>query len=700
MSERESTGFHPTLPEDLKALKKDDTFLVEGPTGSYRQESPEGVYHRNCRMIASSHLMLDGKPLVYLGDSVRPERQEHRCDYTNPDGWLLGDLPVSQGVVLVSRTKILGAGTLNEDLRVRNYGSRPLRLELCLANQPDFKDIFEVRNWLAPLSREITRSPGKGRFGWRYEGLDQESRSVKLSVSGGAAVDRDGAVVWNLDLDPHSTARLRATYSFSCGGEDKKAVSKEWHVASEVRAGNARVQTWLHRSREDLKLLATSTRFGPFPYAGVPWFSAMFGRDALITAIETLWLWPELGATVLQVLAAKQATEHDAGREAQPGKILHEARFSERTNLGHLPFDRYYGAVDSAPLFMMLAAAYYRRTGDRSVMRKIRPALENAMAWMEGEGAPCGDGLLRYDSHNELGLTHQGWRDAEDAIFHPDGRKAKAPIALVEAQAYLVAALRGWSELLRTMFGDPENALLYAEKAEEASKELRRLFWDRQERFFSPALDGASRPTRFLCSSAGHVLWAGAASQADAYYVSQKLFWTDFWSGWGVRTVPKGQPYYNPLSYHNGAVWPHDTMIAAIGAARYGDREPALRVFESLLEVAAGDSMYRLPELFSGLTRYEGDPRPLRFATACSPQAWACAVPFGLLQALLGLEFSALEGRITLRRPCLPEMLPSLSLKGLSFGGGTVDLEIRREGGSVAVISARKPDGVSIEVLI
>lgn len=703
MSGPDASGYHPTLPEDLRVLKSDDTFLVESSHGSYSGSGAEGVYHRNCRVVASSRLLLDDRPMVFLGDSLRSERSQHRCDYTNHNDWRGGgDPPLGQGALLVSRTKTLDAGRLDEDLRVRNYSHLPLRFRLHLRNAPDFADIFEVRNWLEPWEREASFcQDGKLGGRWEYKGQDGQTRSVGVVPTGELAlVGGDGGVTWHLEIASMESLRLRVSYYFQCGSEPRAGARKRWAPEAEVQARNAKVESWLVRSRQDLVMLCTATREGPFPYAGVPWFSAMFGRDALITAHETLWLWPEVAAAVLRGLACHQAQANDPSREEQKGKILHEARFSERTNLEHLPFGRYYGAVDSAPLFLMLAAAYYRRTGDRALLRSLRDNLEQAVRWMDGEGAPGGDGLLRYQSHNRLGLTHQGWRDAEDALFFPNGRPLKGPIALVEAQAYAVAAWRGWSDLLRVMDADESRADAYLHKAEAAAEALRKRFWSRQDGSFLPALDGASRPMRFLCSSAGHVLWAGAARPSEALSVASKLFSHPFWSGWGVRTVAKGQPRYNPLSYHNGAVWPHDTMLCAVGAARYGDKRPALMAFEALLEVAAADSAYRLAELFSGLTRQESDRKPLRFATACSPQAWACVVPYGLLQAMLGLEFCALSRKVVLRHPVLPDCLPALTLRGLKFGDGELSLTLTRDRQTVSITSVEKPAGVSLEVVM
>lgn len=704
MEHTEYSGFHPTLPEDLRVLKSDDTFLAEGMTGSFPGQGPEGVYHRNCRVIASSALLLDGRPPVVLGDSVRSEGDEHRCEYTNPDGWTGGEEKgLSQGAVLISRKKKLISGGLVEDLRLRNYAGHPVRLSLELHNRPDFRDIFEVRNWLKPLDRSITSEAGiRGRHSWSYQGRDGESRKVTLTATGpGTMVTPKGSVCWNCTVEPGVPLRLRVSYAFQCGRSEKKRASlPTWEPKARMVASHSKMDAWLARSLADLQMLSTATSHGPFPYAGVPWFSALFGRDALITSLETLWLWPELSAAVLRVLADGQCRETDPAREGEPGKILHESRFSERTNMQDLPFGSYYGAVDSTPLYLILAAEYYRRTGDRKLLRQLRESLEKAVAWMECKAAENEHGLLCYLSHNELGLTHQGWRDAEDAIFHPDGRKPTGALALVEAQGYHIWAQRSWGHLLTTMYGDEEAGLRYLTRAKETAQRVSRLFWDRKNRFFHPALDGRFRPTRFLCSSAGHMLWAGASAESEAQHVIERLFGEQFWSGWGVRTVAKGPPYYNPLSYHRGAVWPHDTMLCAVGAAKYGYKEPALRTFLALFDVATSDPGYRLSELFSGLTRQEGDRKPLRFATACSPQAWACAVPFGLVKAMLGLEFSALEKRIFLRGPSLPPELESLEIKGLEFGGGSVDLTLRREDGTVAVTSVEKPPGVTVEVLM
>lgn len=676
------TNFHPTLQRDLRTLKCEEAFLVERPSGCFETKDMGGLYFQNCRYVCQSDLFLDGAPPVFLDDEVHPETTSHRCEYTNPEGWSCEGSPCGQGVVFITRTKTLTSNGLKEELKVRNYGLCPIHITITLKNCPDFEDMFETRHWLQPVSRDITVETSERSALWEYLGKDNTVRRLELTLQDSGYVNSSREAEWSLTLEPSGCQTLIAEYRFLTGESSSEEVPGPAGVfACQLRSPNPSVDRWLHRSAEDLEMLCTTLEGENYPYAGLPWFSALFGRDALWVALESLWMWPKLARGILKTLARFQAHHTDPSIEAEPGKVLHERRPSERTIAGDLPFLNYYGAVDGTSLFVIAAARYWRRTQDEETLHAIWSALEEAMGWLLKKT----DSFLEYSCQNELGLTHQGWRDAEDAYFDREGNSVKGSLSLAEAQGYRTEALREWGELLSSFKDDLQRAETCKAQAQELQDRFEVEFWWADKDLYYPALLDQKTALAFPCSSNGHVLWAGSASPERAHRVSKRLFASDFWSGWGIRTVSESHLKFNPLSYHNGGVWPHDTMIGALGAARYGNREPCHRAFQSLHQTATAHPLCRLPELFSGLSREDGQRAPLRFATACSPQAWACVVPFGLLRALLGLRIEAKTSTVYLDRPELPDGLDELRLLNLEMGGDQISFCVYREEHTIAV---------------
>jgi glycogen debranching enzyme len=691
----------PTLVEQhTETLKEGDAFAIVDNYGDIRpgEGAPMGLFYRDTRHLSRLELRVNGERPLLLSVDQPSGDVILTSDLTNPDYFTPdGSVLLCRDCLHLHRTKFLWDGACHERIAIRSYDAAPRSLSVELIFAADFVDLFEVRGHRRAHRGRLRPATVTGHAVLlRYVGLDGVELTTEVSFDQRPSHLHSAGATFDLTLDPGSQWVL--FLAVTCRGKAPAEANHERHFTFLDRARHARaaqvergaalessnplLNEMLSRATNDIAMLVTDTDRGPYPYAGTPWFSTPFGRDGLITALFSLWLDPALARGVLRFLAAHQATEFDPLADAEPGKILHETRNGEMALLGEVPFRRYYGSVDSTPLFVLLAGAYFDRTGDAALMRELWPNIRAALEWIDRYGDLDGDGFVEYGRKTEKGLVNQGWKDSHDSIFHADGALCAGPIALAEVQAYVFAAKRAAARI--AAFADPDAAPGLDAAATALRRRYNEAFWCEDLGLHALALDGAKRPARVRASNAGHGLLAGILDDRQARRAAEAYLGEDFFSGWGVRTVATGEARYNPMSYHNGSVWPHDTGLLALGFGRCGLKDAVRRMFQGLFEAAVHLEHRRLPELFCGFTR-RARTGPTRYPVACAPQAWAAATPFALLEACLSPQFDTAAREIRFLHPQLPDFVEELQLKGLELNDAWVDLSLRRVGRDVVV---------------
>lgn len=694
-------------------LKEGNTFGVFDETGDIRPAGlgEQGLYHEGTRFLSRYVLTLGKSRPLLLSSTVREDNVVLAVDLTNPDIADDHQVVLQRGTVHFYRRRFLWRGVCYERLKLLNYGLTPVEIVFDLQFDSDFHDIFEVRG--QKRARGGERLPPETGDKWLvlgYRGLDGVKRCTRIEADTVPQGVNAGGMRFVAPLDAKGEFHLGVSIACETGDEQPCpaafaiALADAAHSVRQARGDDTGVQTsnremnvWLKRSRADLGMMVTLTPEGPYPYAGVPWFSTPFGRDALITALFYLWIDPGLARGVLSYLAHTQARELNPEREAEPGKILHESRCGEMANLKEIAFDQYYGSVDSTPLFLLLAGAYYERTADLEFLRSLWPNIEMALRWVDQYGDADGDGFLEYSKHSEKGLIQQGWKDSNDSVFHDDGHLAEAPIALCEVQAYVHAAKLKIAVVAAALGHEPA-AIALREQAAVLRRRFEERFWSDSLQTYALALDGRKNPCRVRSSNAGHCLFGGIASPERARSVCQSLVAPESYSGWGIRTLAASEVRYNPMSYHNGSVWPHDNAMILAGFDAYGLKEPVARVLTDFLEASLFFELRRLPELFCGFERRVGKG-PTRYPVACSPQAWASATVFSMLQACLGLRVDATRSRISFHHPVLPETIEEVQILNLRLDHDSIDIALRRHETSVGVYVTRREGDVEVVVV-
>ncbi|KJS33343.1 MAG: amylo-alpha-1,6-glucosidase [Desulfatitalea sp. BRH_c12] len=698
-----------------RTVKHANTFAVFDGTGdisAFGASGDQGIYHNGTRFLSHYAFLIEAVRPLLLSSDITRDNHLVAVDLTNPDIMSDGQIKIHRGDIHIFRSKFLWQGHCYEKYRIKNYGITRLDFEVCVTFGCDFADIFEVRGMVrGRRGRMGTALITDRTIDLPYEGIDGLKRATRIEFSPVPMLLNEQQAVFSISLDVAEEIEIGAIVACildsakdkqPCSGaaaydESSRLLKMARGRECDISTSNDQFNTLLERAISDLRMLLTEEENGVlYPYAGIPWFCTPFGRDGLITALETLWFNADIARGVLEYLAARQAKSDNVRQDAEPGKILHEIRMGEMTNAGELPFAKYYGSADATPLFILLAGRYLQRSGDTSFARRLWPHIERALHWIDTYGDRDGDGFVEYMRRTEHGIENQAWKDSNDSVFHQDGMLAQAPIAICEVQGYVYAAKRQ-AAFMAEHLGYIDIAGVLRHQAADLKKKFEHHFWDPTLPGYVIALDKDKKPCRVRSSNMGHCLFAGIASSAGARVIAELLMNDVFFSGWGIRTLAQGQARYNPMSYHNGSIWPHDNAMIAEGLARYGFKQETARVLTALCHMSRFTELNRFPELFCGF-RQRPNQGPTLYPVACSPQAWSAASIFSLLQSCLGLTIQAPTARLHFKRPYLPEELDTVTIRNLVVGDGVVDLAAIRHAGDVGIHVIKRTGNISVTI--
>ncbi len=688
-------------------LKHEESFAIFDPLGNIESKGlgEQGIYYKGTRFLSKYEMFICKKKPLLLSSAIKEDNSVFTVDLTNFDILDKDKVVIPQGSIHIWKSKFLHKNCCYEKIYLKNFFIEPVEIELSFYFESDFADIFEIRGFKRKKRGEIFPPQiKKDQIDFIYKGIDNRKRITEISFSQPPDFISYDKAIFKIKLKPQQNFTFYLIIKCLIEGEKSKKFSynqalflmkkhlKKWKdCACKIYTSNEQFNQWLKRSWADIIMLISNTDYGPYPFAGVPWFNTPFGRDGIITALECLWICPEIAKGTLAFLAATQAKDNDPEKDAQPGKIVHEIRRGELATVGEIPFAWYYGSVDATPLFIILAGYYLDRTGNLEFIKDIWPNIKSAIKWMDEYGDLDKDNFIEYIP-SEIGLTNKGWKDSEDSVFYEDGRLAKPPIALIEVQGYAYKAKKEAAKIAKTL-EIKDLALKWEKEAEELKAKIDKAFWCEDINFYALALDGEKRPCKVRSSNPGHLLFCEAIPLNKAKEIYNSFFEKHFFSGWGVRTLSSLEKRYNPLSYHNGSIWPHDNAIIAYGLSLYGFKNGTLRILKSLFEASTFFKLHRIPELFCGFPR-RANEGPTHYPVACHPQAWAAGSVFLILQACLGLYIK--DNIVFFKKPCLPKFLEEVWIKDLKVKNGRVDLYFKKYGEDVIVNVTEKEGDIKI----
>jgi glycogen debranching enzyme len=686
-----------TVGPSQLALHQGNSVLITNRDGQIPWPSDKGLYFFDTRLISSWRIYANGEAWDLLSEG-NITHYASRIVLTNrtiaTEG---GDIPArTLGLVLCRSID----GGVHEDLDIVNHGMQPVRFNLELAIRSDFADIFEVKSGhIVRRGRIVTQwSDDESQLRTTYRNRDfRREVVIMIRQSGSRPVYANGRISFEIDLAPRAAwhgcllyelvdgeARFEAPENCIANSDQSRVGRRlaDWQRAVlKVRTGNEEFYRFFRQAIDDmaaLRLPIEGTNEMQFvPAAGVPWFVALFGRDSLIASLQNALVYPGFACGTLAVLGTLRAKERDDFRDAEPGKIMHEMRLGELAHFKLVPHTPYYGSADATMLFLIVLHVAWRCTGDADLLRRHLETAEGCLEWIDDYGDRDGDGFQEYATRSPAGYENQSWKDAGDAVLYPDGSPVRGPKALCELQGYVYDAWVRMAEIFGEL-GQAERARALRDKAKALFRRFNDTFWDEESGFYAYALDGEKKKVMTVASNPGHCLWSGIIPPDRARRVVQRLMEPDMWSGWGIRTLSAKHPTYNPYSYQNGSVWPHDNGIIAMGFRRYGFAAEAARIARDVSRAAGYFALHQVPELYAG-TQRDATNFPVQYLGANVPQAWAAGSAFAFLQALLGFQPDAPHDRLYLD-PMLPAWLPDLTLIDLKVGKQSFDLRCWRDG--------------------
>lgn len=680
--------------DKVLVLNHADTFGIFDRWGdiSLIGKSIQGIYYAGTRYVSELELKINGERPILLSSAVKEKNETLYANLTNPDIFVGEEIVLAKGAIHIGRSKFVKDGMCHEKIIFTNYDINKHELFITYSINADFKDIFEVRGMKRKKRGHITsinKNPKKISF--TYEGLDNIIRTMILRFSPLPYTIEETELGYKICLEPQHIFEIKYNIQFKKNSQHSRSedlnydrslhqlktiLENEKAQIADIVTPNGFFNHWINRSRTDLVSLIAHTPYGKYPYAGVPWYNTPFGRDGIITALEVLWVTPGIAKGVLLYLAQTQSKIKNDYQDAEPGKIFHETREGEMAVLGEIPFKLYYGTVDATPLFIVLAGAYYKRTGDLKTIKSIWPNIQAALKWIQDYGDIDGDGFVEYQHQSEQGLFNQGWKDSHDSVSYENGLLAQPPIALCEVQGYVYDA-KIKAAFIANALGHKSLSASLLKEAALLKKRFNDVFWDNDLETYVLALDGEKKPCRVKSSNAGHCLFSGIVQEKYVERLTNTLLGPEMFSDWGIRTLSADAVRYNPMSYHNGSIWPHDNALIAYGLSKYGRQKEVLKILKGFFEAALFIDLQRLPELFCGFKKRE-EEGPVAYPVACSPQAWAVGTLFMLLQACIKIEIDAIEKKVFFHKPALPDFIDFIKIDNLSLANKSATVQLRR----------------------
>jgi len=687
-------------------IKDEDIFFLTDTDGIVPLEKGHGfgLYYHDCRYLNGYELRLAGRkpePLVWTSELGFMAT----VGLSNPDMLLEDSRLLHRHSTEIRWSRVIDSNKLAlfDEIMFNNLTFERISFKVSLTFQSEFEDVFAIRGFEPHSHGKLQPTVWhKDALRFLYEGTDGLYRSLSVRFSRHPLQVSGTRAYFQMELEPKQSKTILLSLAIAESSDRSASLSarRPRLNSADIRSAHRRVSSSfdsdttristdslmlnriMDRSMRDLRILKSHNRKVEYFAAGIPWFAALFGRDSIITALQTLAYNPRIAEQTIRLLASYQGQKRDEWREEEPGKILHELRMGEMARNGEIPHTPYYGSIDSTPLFLVLVGQHARWTGDLTIFNELRTNIESALEWISLYGDFNRDGYVEYVGRAEKGLLNQGWKDSGDAIVNRDGSLASSPIALVEVQGYVYQAQMLMADLYERA-EEPEQANRLRAEADDLKKRFNRDYW-LEDGFYALALQDGGRLADVLSSNAGHALWSGIADADKAALTAENLTGEDMFNGWGIRTLSARELRYNPLGYHLGTVWPHDNSLIAAGMRRYGFDDMAPRVFSGIFEAAMHFDGNRLPELFGGFQRRDYGV-PAVYPVTCQPQAWAAgSLPY-LMDVLLGLKPEAFEQRLRITRPILPDFVREVDVSGLRVAESRIDLRFRRASSSITV---------------